>query len=109
MPYVLVVTEGDVLDGSGLEPRAGVSKFVGDYSHAVEVGVVEVDLVVGIGPAVSNRHSFEDYACLPKEGVVADDLTSECWDVVPREGLSRDVEGTLLERRPLLVEIGEKV
>lgn len=37
MFYVFVVTEGDVLDGSGLEPRAGVSKFVGDDSHTVEV------------------------------------------------------------------------
>lgn len=37
MFYVFVVTEGDVLDGSGLEPRAGVSKFVGDDAHTVEV------------------------------------------------------------------------
>lgn len=74
-----------MLDGSGLEPRAGVSKFIGDDSHTVEVGVVIVDLVVGIGPAVSNGHSFEDYACLPQKGVVADDLAPECWNVVPRE------------------------
>ena len=109
MLYVLVVAEGDVLDGPGLEPRAGVSKFVGDDSHAVQVRVVEVDLVVRIGPAVANSNSFEDYARLSEEGVVGDDLAAECWDVVPCEGLARDVERTLLEGRPRLVEVGEEV
>lgn len=46
------------MDGFGLEPRAGVPKFVGDDSHTVKVGVIVVDLVVGIGPAVTNSHAL---------------------------------------------------
>lgn len=109
MFYVFVVTEGDVLDGSGLEPRAGVSKFVGDDSHTVEVRVVEIYLVVWIGPTIANGHSLKDYSCLAEEGVVADDLASEGWNVVSSEGFSSDVKRTLFECWPLLVEIGEEV
>lgn len=54
-----------MLDGFGLEPSAGVSKFIGDDSHTVKVGIIKIDLVVWIGPTIANRNTFKDYACLP--------------------------------------------
>jgi hypothetical protein len=98
-----------VLDGVGLEPSAGVPELVGDDAHAVEVGIVVVDLVLRVGPPVSNRHSFEDNARVSQEGVVIQDFISEGGDVVSGKRFARDVKGTFLEGRPLLVEVGEEV
>jgi hypothetical protein len=95
-----------VLDRSGLEPGAGISELVGDDAHAVEVGIVEVDLVVGVGPPISDRNSSQSNASILQEGAVADQFVAECGDVVPGKGLPSDVEGTLLQGGPLLVQVG---
>lgn len=98
-----------MLDGFSLEPSHGISELVGDDAHTVEVGIVEVDLVVGVSPSIANRNSCELYPRGFHEGIVVDQFAPEGRDVVSCEGLAGDVEGTGLEGWPLAVEIEEEV
>lgn len=107
--YVLVVTESDVLDGFGLEPCAGISEFIGDNTHTVQVGIIVVDLVSRISPTITDCDTLQCDISSLKEGIVVEDLGSEGRDVMSGEGLTSNVEGTGLKRRPLVVEIAEEV
>lgn len=98
-----------MLDSSGLEPCAGIPELVGNDTYTVEVGIVEVYLTVGISPSVPDRHSLEVNPRRTHEGVVVNQFTTKGRDVVTCEGLSRDVEWTSLESRPLAVEVEEEV
>lgn len=84
------------MDSLGLEPGAGISEFVGNHSYAVEIGVILVDLVVRISPAITDCNSLKNNFGLVQKGFVVDDSLSEGRDVVSCEGLSCDVEWTLL-------------
>lgn len=81
--YILVVSELHVVDGLGLEPGAGVSKLIGNDSCTVEIGVIVVYLGGGIGPAVSDGHSFQVQAVINHESVVFHDFRSKGRNVVP--------------------------
>lgn len=98
-----------MLDGSGLEPRAGISEFVRDDSHTVEIGIVVVDLVGRISPPISNSNPLQGDIRRPQESIVVEDLGSKGRDVMSSEGLASNVERTGLEGRPLVVEIVEEV
>lgn len=82
-----VVLVEDVDDAFGLEPVAGVSELVADNACTVEEGVVVVELVGGVGPAVADGNPFELF-----EGAVKDELASKGGDVVAGKGLTGDVE-----------------
>lgn len=98
-----------MVDSLGLEPGAGVSEFVGNHSYAVEIGVILVDLVVRISPAITDSNTFKNDFGLVQKGFVVDDSLSEGRDIVSCEGLSCNIEWTLLQSWPLFVEVGKEV
>ena len=49
------------MDGLGLEPSEGVSVFLGGNSHTVEVGIILIDLTVGVDPSISNDDTSKSY------------------------------------------------
>lgn len=85
MAYVSIFFLVDVDHALRLDPGAYISVLVADDSDGVEQGVVEVDLVDGIDPAIADGHSLQHYlgGCL--EGVVHDNGPREGWNVVPRK------------------------
>jgi hypothetical protein len=106
---ILVIPQHNVLDCLGLEPCACISKFVRNDPNAIQIGIVVIDLVLGISPTVSDGHSRKPHSGELQEGTITEDLRSESGDVVAGEGFPCDVKRTLLEGRPLHVEVGEEV
>lgn len=98
-----------MLDGFSLEPSHGVSELIRHDAHTVKVGIVEVDLVVGVSPSIANRHSRKFNPRIFHESIVVDQFATKGRDVMSCEGLAGDVEGTALKGWPLAVEIVEEV
>lgn len=98
-----------MLDGPSLEPSHGISKFIGDDAYTVEVGIIEINLIVGVSPTISNGHSSKVNASGSHKSVIVDQFAPEGRDVVPCEGLTSDIEGTGLEGGPLVVQVEEEV
>lgn len=59
--YIFVRAQDLILDGLGLEPSEGVSVFLGGNSHTVEVGIILIDLTVGVDPSISNDDTSKSY------------------------------------------------
>jgi hypothetical protein len=59
-----------MVHGTGLEPGAGVSEFVRDHSHTIEVGVIVVYLVKWVSPSISNSYSLQVDSILSDKTVV---------------------------------------
>ncbi len=98
-----------MLDCLSLEPSAGISELVGDDSDAVEIGIIVIDLVLGVSPSVSDGDAFKhDFGGI-EEGVVIENFAGKGRNVVAGERFSGDIERTLLEGRPLIVQIVKEV
>ena len=98
-----------MLNCFSLEPSAGISELVGDDSNAVEIGIIVIDLVLRISPSVANGNAFKHDLGGTEEGVVIENFAGEGRNVVPSKRLSGDIERTLLEGRPLAVQIVKEV
>ena len=84
-----------MLDGSGLEPHASASKFIGYYSHTVKVRIVEVDLIVWVSPSIPDSYSLKTNPCIPQKSIVIHEFASKGGNIMSGKGLPSDIKRNL--------------
>lgn len=95
----------NVYHAVGLVPGAGLAEASVDHADRPQVCVVVVDLVDGIGPAVTNRYPCESDVHF----LFIENFPSERGDVMPSKGFACDVERRAAEGRPSLVKVVQEV
>lgn len=98
-----------MLHGPSLIPSASVSKLVRNDTNTVQIRVIEIDLVDGISPSITNSHSFKVDLSLIQESVIVKNLIGKGWNIMSSEGLSSYVQWTRFQSWPWPVKVIEEI
>lgn len=106
---LLVFPIVDVDDCVRLEPGAHIAEFAFHDTNGPEEGVVVVDLVDRVSPAITDAHTGQSCASGSDEGLIFQDLSRQVRNVVAGKRLACDVKRAVLQTGELVVEVVEEV
>lgn len=92
-----------------LNPSTYISKFITDNSSRIQKGIVEVYLVNGINPSITNSNSFHSYLCCSQESLVLYNSRGKGWDIMSCERLTCNIKWRGCKLRPIPIKVIEEI